>query len=95
VNFGIRWDDQCLADLERIYGDMETADKAMFSVDWHLSRNPAAHTWELEGSDIRIVWVRDFLEFPAVYLSFRIVIERPNRYCLMLRARRANDPETS
>jgi hypothetical protein len=96
MNFGIRWDDQCLRDLEEIYGNLETADPAVFTIDWRLARNPLAHTWELGGdTDIRLAWVRDYLEYPAVYLSFRIVTEGQERYCLMLRARRANDPSTS
>lgn len=96
MNFGIRWDDQCLRDLEEIYGDLETADAAMLSIDWRLARNPLAGTWELEkGSDIRLAWVKDYREFPVVYLSFRIVTEGRERYCLMLRARRGNDPSTS
>jgi hypothetical protein len=96
MNFGIRWDDQCLEDLERIYGNLETADPAVFTLDWRLARNPLAHTWELtKGSDIRLAWVRDYLDYPAVYLSFKIVNEKPERYCLMLRARLANDPSMS
>jgi hypothetical protein len=93
VNFGIRWEDRCVRDLERIYGSHEAADTAMFTVDWLLSRNPLEGTWELTvGNPVRLVWVKDFLDHPAVYLSFRIVDEPPDRYCLMLRALRANDP---
>jgi len=93
MNFGIRWDKRCLRELEAIYGTLEAADTAMFSVDWLLSRNPLANTWELTpGNPVRLVWVRDYINHPPVYLSFRIVDEPPDRYCLMLRARRANDP---
>jgi hypothetical protein len=97
MNFGIRWRDECLRDLERIYGNLETADPAVFTIDWRLARNPLSYTWEIAPgkSDIRLAWVREYLTFPAVYLSFRIVQEQDERYCLMLRARRANDPATS
>lgn len=96
MNFGIRWDDKCLRDLEEIYGDIQTADAAMQSVDWQLSRNPLADTWEItKGSGIRLAWAKDYLHFPPVYLSFEVVTEAPDRYCLILRARRANDPATS
>jgi hypothetical protein len=96
MNFGIRWADKCLEDLERLYGDLETADAAVGSIDWRLARNPLRHTWELsDGSKIRLAWVKPYLEFPAVYLSYEIVTETQSRYCLVNRARRANDPSTS
>lgn len=96
MNFGIRWEDECNLDLEAIYGDLQTADAAIASVDWRLARNPLAETWELKkDSGIRLVWVKDYLQFPVVYLSFEIVTEAVDRYCLMLHARRANDPSTS
>jgi hypothetical protein len=93
VNFDLRWEPECLSDLEAIYGDLETADTAVFSIDWLLARNPLMFTWELSpGSGLRLAWVRPYLEFPAVYLSFEIVLNDPSggRLCLMKRARRAN-----
>jgi hypothetical protein len=100
MNFDIRWEDQCRAELLKIYGANETADVAAFSVDWRLARNPLMNTWPLDSgspptSGIRLVRVESFRDYPTVFLSFRIVIEGPDRYCLMLRARRANDPLTS
>lgn len=96
MNFGIRWEDQCLLDLEEIYGSLDAADPAIFSVDWLLARNPLSNTWELTpGNPLRLVWVKDYLDHPPVYLSLRIVDDPPDRYCLMLRARRTNDPSAS
>ncbi len=96
MNFGIRWEDACLEDLERIYGNLETADAAVGSIDWQLARNPLRYTWELApGSSIRLAWVKPYLDFPPVYLSYAIVTEPMDRYCLMKRARLANDPVSS
>ena len=96
MNFGIRWSDECLEDLERIYGSQKVADAAMFSIDWRLSRNPLADTWDLkQGNPIKLAWVKQYLHYPPVYLSFEIVIQPNERYCHMLKARVANDPATS
>ena len=96
MNFGIRWEPECLDDLKRICGNLETADAAVSDVDWRLSRNPLQGTWPLQrGSELRLVWVKDYLEFPSVYMSFEIITEGQNRYCLMKKARLANDPATS
>jgi hypothetical protein len=96
MQYGVRWDDQCVVDLEEIYGDMETADRATFTVDWKLSHDPNRYTWELDPeSDIMLTWIRSFLHYPAVCLSFRLVFEEHARYCLMLRARRSNNPAMS
>jgi hypothetical protein len=96
MNYGVRWEHICLADLEEIYGDLETADAATSSMDWRLSRDPLVYTWPLANrSDIRLVTVKPYLEFPVVYLSFSIFDEPRDRYCLMLRARRGNEPSFS
>jgi hypothetical protein len=94
--FGVRWEDECVADLEEIYGDLETADSATGAVAWELARNPTAYTWQVSpSSDIRLTLVKPYRGFPPVAMSFRVVTEPPDRYCLVLRARRANAPETS
>jgi len=96
VNFGLRWEPECLRELEAIYGDVQTADAAIASIDWQLARNPLMFTWELHpGSDIRLARVLPYLEHPAVYLSFRMVSDPPNRYCLIEHARRANVASSS
>jgi hypothetical protein len=96
MQYGVRWDDRCLAELEEIYGDVETSDIAVFTVDWKLAHDPNRFTWELSpNSDILLTWIRGFRGFPAVCLSFRLVFEQNNRYCLMLRARRSNHPSMS
>ena len=92
MRYGIRWEDQCIQDLIAIYGDMGTADLATEGTAWALARAPLNRaTWAVApGSDYRLTWVRTYREFPAVVLSYSIVIEGINQYCLMHRARRAN-----
>jgi hypothetical protein len=89
--FDIRWEDQCLRELEEIYGDLRIADAAIFSIDWRLARNPLMQTWEIkDGSGVRLAWVKSYRGYPAVYLSFKIDLSGPR--CVMCRAKRANDP---
>lgn len=98
MNFGLRWEPECLKDLEDIYGDLEVADAAIAAVDWQLSQNPLRYTWPLRpGHSILLVHIKPYLEHPAVAISFSIVQDPPDRYCLMMRARRTarNDPLTS
>jgi hypothetical protein len=92
VRYDIRWEEKCLEDLAEIYGDMETADLATAGSIWALSRAPLHRlTWEIApGSSFRLTWVKPFLDFPAVAMSYSIVIDGINQYCLMHRARRAN-----
>lgn len=70
-------------------GDMETADAAIFVIDWLLARDPLRHSWELQaGSSVRIAWVRPYLSFPAVYLSFEF--READQICVIQHARRSN-----
>lgn len=92
----VRWDDQCIADLEEIFGDISNADDATNAVTWELSRDPFKYSWELApGSTERLTWVKPHREFPAVCMSFVFIDEPHDRHCLMKRARRANVPGSS
>lgn len=89
MNFTLRWEPACEHELVAIYGDLQTADAAICAMDWQLSRDPIRYSWELEaGSPIRLAWVKPYLEFPAVYLSFELL--DAEGICLMQHARRAN-----
>lgn len=93
----IRWEDSFLPRLARIYGDdVRTADEAMFNIDWRLSRDPHSHTWTIaDDSDVRLGWIRSFKGFPAVYFTFRMIVENGHSLPLLLEPRPANDPEFS
>jgi hypothetical protein len=97
MRYDIRWENECVEDLIEIYGDMGTADRATDGATWALARAPLHRaTWAIApGSEYRLAWVKPFLDFPAVALSYTIVIEGVSQYCLMHRARRANVPDAS
>jgi hypothetical protein len=93
MRYGIRWEDHCVKELLEIYGTQEMIEDATSSAVEALARAPLhRETWPVApGSDYRLATVKPFLHFPAVALSYTIVIERDpsNQYCLMHNARRA------
>lgn len=90
MRYGIRWEDKCLEDLVGIYDDQQTADDATNGATWALARAPLHRdTWAVApGSDYRLTSVKPFLHYPAIAMSYSIIIEPPDQYCLMHRARR-------
>lgn len=92
LDYGIRWEPACIADVEQIFGNLEAADHAMHAVEWQLSHDPFRGTWEIvEGSGFYLTRTRAHHGFPPVAYSFRVVTSPPpSCYCLMLRARLAN-----
>lgn len=97
LDYGIRWEDDCIADIEEIFGDLKNADDAMHAVEWQLSHDPYQGTWEIRtGSGVYLTRTRAHRGFPAVAYSFRVVTEAPRDfYCLMLRARPTNTSSTT
>ena|SRR5579862_4401154 len=97
IDYGITWDDQCLADLLTIFqGNQALIEQAIAAIDWRLHHDPHGQgTWDL-GPDKRLTWLRPRQGFPAVAFSFQIENPRPDHYrCVVLRARPANVPSAS
>jgi hypothetical protein len=97
MRFDIRWTDECVEELALIYDGLENADAATAATEFHLGRDPHGRaTWPLvPGSGRRLAWVKPYRHFPAVYLSYSVVDEGNDRYCLVSEARRSNDPRLS
>jgi hypothetical protein len=94
MQYGVRWDDQCLKQVERIFGSLEEADDAIATVDWHLAHDPYSHkTWMLiPNAKIRMTWVKPHRVHPATAYSYEVMTEAVSRYCVVRRAVRANVP---
>ena len=93
ADYGVTWDDECLADLVEIFGDLLSADDAIHAIDWRLNHNPhGPGTWDLSPeAGIRLTWLRPHRGFPAVAFSYRVEVSGSDAYrCIVLRARPAN-----
>lgn len=93
VDYGITWEDECLDDLRKIFGDLEEADDAIAAIDWRLHHDPHGQaTWELgPETDIRLTWLRPHRGYPAVTFSYKVENPSPDHYrCVVLRAKPTN-----
>lgn len=99
--YEICWSEQFIKDVKAIVGSLDRFDQAFIGYDFNLARLPRGPgTWDLSPTgDYRLAHMaahklEDGTDIPAIFFTFRIHLGAVPQVVL-LRARRANDPDFS
>jgi hypothetical protein len=99
--YDICWSHEFIDDVKRIVGSLDVFDRAFIGYDFNLARLPRGPgTWDLSDTgDYRLAHMaahklEDGTDIPSIYFTFRLHLG-PTPQLVLLRARRANDPELS
>lgn len=99
--YDICWSREFIEDVKAICGSLDIFDQAFAGYDYNLSRLPRGPgTWDLSDlGDYRMAHMpahklENGTDIPAIYFTFQLRLG-PTPQLVLLRARRANDPDLS